>query len=356
MHDVYMKKALELAEKGGLNVKPNPLVGAVIVKNNQIIGEGYHQEYGQAHAEINAFLNAKEDVTGATMYVTLEPCSHEGKTGSCAKKIIEKGIKEVYVATLDPNPLVAGKGIQMLKDAGIQVHLGISQEQSDMMNQHFYHYITQNKPFVLLKMALTLDGKYAMDSMDSSWITNEVSRLDVHHTRSIYQAIMVGLNTVEQDDPKLNIRLENYTGKQPIRIILDPKGDVSINRQVIQDELETWIITSFMSEDKRKHLETLGNRVIYIQSKENIIDLEQLLIQLHGLGIQNIMVEGGKTLHESFLREKLFDEIQAYVAPKFIGGTQTLQHLNISTMSEALELKDVSFQIFENNIKITGRK
>ena len=248
MNDVYMNKALELAEKGGLNVKPNPLVGAVIVKNNQIIGEGYHQEYGQAHAEINAFLNAKEDVTGATMYVTLEPCSHEGKTGSCAKKIIEKGIREVFVATLDPNPLVAGKGIQMLKDAGIQVHLGISQEQSNVMNQHFYHYITQNKPFVLLKMALTLDGKYATDAMDSSWITNEASRLDVHHTRSKYQAIMVGLNTVIQDDPKLNIRLGNYTGKQPIRVILDPRGDVPINSKVIQDELETWIITSLMPE------------------------------------------------------------------------------------------------------------
>jgi diaminohydroxyphosphoribosylaminopyrimidine deaminase / 5-amino-6-(5-phosphoribosylamino)uracil reductase len=356
MNDVYMNKALELAEKGGLNVKPNPLVGAVIVKNNQIIGEGYHQEYGQAHAEINAFLNAKEDVTGATMYVTLEPCSHEGKTGSCAKKIIEKGIKEVYVATLDPNPLVAGKGIQMLKDAGIQVHLGISQEQSNVMNQHFYHYITQNKPFVLLKMALTLDGKYATDAMDSSWITNEASRLDVHHTRSKYQAIMVGLNTVIQDDPKLNIRLGNYTGKQPIRVILDPKGDVPINSKVIQDELETWIITSLMPEEKRNQIEHLGNRVIYIQSKDDFIDLEKLLNQLHELGIQNIMVEGGKTLHESFLREKFFDEIQVYVAPKFIGGTQTLQHLNISNMSEALELKDVSFQIFENNIKITGRK
>ncbi|MDA0871453.1 MAG: bifunctional diaminohydroxyphosphoribosylaminopyrimidine deaminase/5-amino-6-(5-phosphoribosylamino)uracil reductase RibD [Firmicutes bacterium] len=356
MNDFYMNKALELAEKGGLNVKPNPLVGAVIVKNNQIIGEGYHQEYGQAHAEINAFLNAKEDVTGATMYVTLEPCSHEGKTGSCAKKIIEKGIKEVYVATLDPNPLVAGKGIQMLKDAGIEVHLGISQEQSNVMNQHFYHYITQNKPYVLLKMALTLDGKYATDAMDSSWITNEASRLDVHHTRSKYQAIMVGLNTVIQDDPKLNIRLENYTGKQMIRVILDPKGDVPINSKVIQDELETWIITSLMPEEKRNQIEHLGNHVIYIQSKDDVIDLERLLNQLHELGIQNIMVEGGKTLHESFLREKLFDEIQVYVAPKFIGGTQTLQHLNISTMSEALELKDVSFQIFENNIKITGRK
>lgn len=356
MNENYMNKALELAKKGGLNVKPNPLVGAVIVKNNQIIGEGYHQEYGQPHAEINAFLNAKEDVKGATMYVTLEPCSHEGKTGSCAKKIIEKGIKEVYIATLDPNPLVSGKGIKMLKDAGIEVHLGISQEQSDEMNQHFYHYITQNKPYVLLKMALTLDGKYATNSMDSSWITNEVSRLDVHHTRSNYQAIMVGINTVIQDDPKLNIRLENYIGKQPIRIVLDPKGEVPIMSKLIQDENETWIITSLMAEEKRNQIEHLGNRVITIKSNNDVIDLESLLVQLRKLGIQNIMVEGGKTLHESFIREKLFDEIQAYVAPKFIGGTLTLQHLNISTMSEALELKDVSFQIFDNNIKITGRK
>jgi diaminohydroxyphosphoribosylaminopyrimidine deaminase/5-amino-6-(5-phosphoribosylamino)uracil reductase len=164
MNEIYMNKALELAKKGGLHVKPNPLVGAIIVKNNEIIGEGYHQQYGQAHAEINAFLNAKEDVTGATMYVTLEPCSHEGKTGSCAKKIIEKGIKEIYIATLDPNPLVSGKGIQMLTDAGIQVHLGLCQDESDHLNKHFYHYITKDRPYVLLKMALTLDGKYATDS------------------------------------------------------------------------------------------------------------------------------------------------------------------------------------------------
>ena len=356
MNEIYMNKALELAKKGGLHVKPNPLVGAIIVKNNEIIGEGYHQQYGQAHAEINAFLNAKEDVAGATMYVTLEPCSHEGKTGSCAKKIIEKGIKEIYIATLDPNPLVSGKGIQMLTDAGIQVHLGLCQDESDHINKHFYHYITKDRPYVLLKMALTLDGKYATDHFDSAWITNESSRNDVHVTRSQYQAMMVGLNTVIQDDPKLNIRLEHYTGKQPIRIILDPKGDIPINRHVIQDELETWIITSLMSEDKQKKIEHFGNRVIYVDLKGEAIELKEVLNKVHKLGIQNMMVEGGKTLHESFIRDQLFDEVQAYIAPKFIGGTQTLQHLNISKMSEALELNDVSFQIFDDNIKITGRK
>ena len=356
MNEIYMNKALELAKKGGLHVKPNPLVGAIIVKNNEIIGEGYHQQYGQAHAEINAFLNAKEDVAGATMYVTLEPCSHEGKTGSCAKKIIEKGIKEIYIATLDPNPLVSGKGIQMLTDAGIQVHLGLCQDESDHINKHFYHYITKDRPYVLLKMALTLDGKYATDHFDSAWITNESSRNDVHVTRSHYQAMMVGLNTVIQDDPKLNIRLEHYTGKQPIRIILDPKGDIPMNRHVIQDELETWIITSLMSEDKQKKIEHFGNRVIYVDLKGEAIELKEVLNKVHKLGIQNMMVEGGKTLHESFIRDQLFDEVQAYIAPKFIGGTQTLQHLNISKMSEALELNDVSFQIFDDNIKITGRK
>lgn len=356
MNDIYMKRALELAKKGGLEVKPNPQVGAIIIKNNHVIGEGYHQKYGHAHAEIEAFLNAKEDVYGSTMYVTLEPCSHEGNTGSCAEKIIEKGIREVYVSTLDPNPLVAGKGIQMLKDAGIIVHFGNLQKESDDLNLHFYHYITKKKPYILLKMALTLDGKYATDTMDSSWITNEASRLDVHQTRSKYQAIMVGLNTVIQDDPKLNIRLDDYQGKQPTRIILDPKGDIPLNRQVIQDEFETWMITSLMTEEKRKQIENLGNRVIYIKTKNNQADLDGMLHKLHDLGIQNIMVEGGKTLHESFLREDQFDEIQAYLAPKFIGGTQTIQHLNILNMKEALELKDVSFQIFDNNIKITGRK
>lgn len=355
MHDVYMRKALELASKGGLNVKPNPLVGAVIVKNNHVIGQGYHQTYGEAHAEIQAFNHAIEDVQGATMYVTLEPCSHHGKTGSCAKKIIEKGIKEIYVATLDPNPLVAGKGIQMLKDAGIIVHVGLFQKESDALNQHFYHYITKDKPYVLLKMALTLDGKYATDHYESNWITNEQSRGDVHHIRAQYQAIMVGIHTVIQDNPKLSVRLSGYQGKQPVRIVLDSNGSIPLESQLIQDDLETWVIVNSMSKNKIEFIESRGKRVIVMNQKGKI-DLASMLKILHKEGIQNVMIEGGKTLHESFLRDQLFDEIQAYIAPKFIGGNQGIQNLNITSMKEALTLKDVQFQIFDDNIKITGRK
>jgi diaminohydroxyphosphoribosylaminopyrimidine deaminase/5-amino-6-(5-phosphoribosylamino)uracil reductase len=355
MHDVYMRKALELASKGGIQVKPNPLVGAVIVKNNQVIGEGYHQAYGEAHAEIQAFNHAIEDVKDATMYVTLEPCSHHGKTGSCAKKIIEKGIKEIYVATLDPNPLVAGKGIQMLKDAGIIVHVGLFQKESDALNQHFYHYITKDKPYVLLKMALTLDGKYATDYYESNWITNEQSRGDVHHIRAQYQAIMVGIHTVIQDNPKLSVRLSGYQGKQPVRIVLDSNGSIPLESQLIQDDLETWVIVNSMSKNKIEFIESRGKRVIVMNQKGKI-DLASMLKILHKEGIQNVMIEGGKTLHESFLRDQLFDEIQAYIAPKFIGGNQGIQNLNITSMKEALTLKDVQFQIFDDNIKITGRK
>ena len=355
MHDVYMKKALELASKGGINVKPNPLVGAVIVKNGHVIGEGYHQTYGEAHAEIQAFNHAIEDVQGATMYVTLEPCSHHGKTGSCAKKIIEKGIKEVYVATLDPNPLVSGKGIQMLKDAGIIVHTGLFQKESDAINKHYYHYITKDKPYVLLKMALTLDGKYATDQYDSNWITNIQSREDVHQVRAQYQAIMVGIHTVVQDNPKLNIRLDLYQGKQPIRIVLDSNGSIPIKSQLIQDDLETWIIVNAISDDKKQMIESRGKRIIHL-NQSGKIDLNMMLKMLYKEGIQNVMIEGGKTLHESFLRDQLFDEIQAYIAPKFIGGHQSIQNLNITSMKEALTLKDVQFKIFNDNIKITGRK
>ncbi len=355
MHDVYMKKALELASKGGINVKPNPLVGAVIVKNGRLIGEGYHETYGKAHAEIQAFNHAIEDVQGATMYVTLEPCSHQGKTGSCAKKIIEKGIKEVYVATLDPNPLVSGKGIQMLRDAGLIVHIGLFQKESDALNKHFYHYITKDKPYVLLKMALTLDGKYATDQYESNWITNTQSREDVHHIRGQYQAIMVGLHTVIQDNPKLNIRLKNYHGKQPIRIVLDSNGSIPIKSQLIQDDLETWVIVNTISDNKKQMIESRGKRIIHL-NQPGKIDLDTMLKTLHKEGIQNVMVEGGKTLHESFLREQLFDEIQAYIAPKFIGGNQSIQNLDITSMKEALTLKDVQFQIIHDNIKITGRK
>lgn len=218
----YMKQAFNLAIKGEGFVNPNPLVGAVIVKNGKVIGKGYHKAFGHVHAEVDAIQNATEDVAGSTMFVTLEPCSHHGKQPPCAFKLIEKGIKEVYIANLDPNPLVYKQGVKVLEDAGIKVHYGILDELGLKVNDIFFHYITTKRPFVAMKYAMTLDGKLATKDFDSKWITNEKSRKYVHDLRNKYSAILVGVNTIIKDDAKLDVR-RSKKSKNPVRIILDPK-------------------------------------------------------------------------------------------------------------------------------------
>lgn len=354
MHKNFMKRAIELAKLGGSNVFPNPQVGAVIVKDNQIIAEGYHQVFGGDHAEVNAFNQATSDVSGAEMYVTLEPCSHYGKTPPCALKIIEKGIKKVHVATKDPNPLVAGKGIQLLKDAGVEVVLGELQKESDTLNQHFYYFIKHKIPYVTLKMATSLDGKYATSTGESKWITSEASRRDVHIERSKHQSILVGIQTILTDDPSLNVRLEGYHHQQPLRIVLDTFGKISKDKKVITDGLPTLIVTSHMSEETKKMLEAHQVDVMMCQSTDGHIDLIDMLNQLGNRGIQSVFIEGGKTVHESFLRQQLVNEVITYIAPKIIGGTQSINQLNISYMTEVLELKHIHQDFIDNDIKIKG--
>jgi diaminohydroxyphosphoribosylaminopyrimidine deaminase/5-amino-6-(5-phosphoribosylamino)uracil reductase len=351
----FMKRAIELAKKGDLRAKPNPRVGALIIKNNNIIGEGYHIKSGSKHAEINAIDSATESVNGATMYVTLEPCSHVGKTGSCAKAIIENGIKTVHIASLDPNPLVSGKGVQMLKDAGIDVFIGEGQKESDELNDHFYHYITKKRPFICLKMGLSMDGKYATDQFESKWITNGESRTDAHEIRATYQAIMVGVNTVIKDNPSLTVRLDQPIQKQPIRIILDTYLNIPLDAKLLHDANETWIIYHEGHQEKIETLKYSKITLIKAPIKEGNIDLSKLLFMLFEKGIQDIIVEGGRSLHESFIREGLFDEVQAYIAPLFIGGSMSLNKLNIKNLNEAITLDNVTFKTLGNNIKITGR-
>ncbi|MDD4047507.1 MAG: bifunctional diaminohydroxyphosphoribosylaminopyrimidine deaminase/5-amino-6-(5-phosphoribosylamino)uracil reductase RibD, partial [Clostridia bacterium] len=221
MYTKYMSKAIELAQKGLGYTSPNPLVGTVIVKENRIIGEGYHQYYGGAHAEINAFNNATENVQGATLYVTLEPCSHYGKTPPCVKAIIEKKISKVVIGMMDPNPIVAGNGMKNLKEHGIEVVCGILEDKVKQLNEIYIKYITTKLPFCILKTAMTLDGKIASSIGDAKWITNEESRKYVHEIRHKVSGIMVGIGTVLADNPKLTTRLENKKGKDPIRIIVD---------------------------------------------------------------------------------------------------------------------------------------
>ena len=238
-----MNIALQLAKKGKGKVNPNPLVGAIIVRDGVILGRGYHKEYGKAHAEVNAFLDAKEDITGATMYVTLEPCSHYGKTPPCVERIIENKISRVVIGMIDPNPLVAGKGIEKLKKSGITVTVGVLEEECRKLNEVFIKYITKNEPFVVLKTAMSLDGKIATSRGESKWITGEKARNEVHNLRNELEAIMVGVDTVIIDNPELTCRLEN--GRNPIRIIVDSTLKIPLNSKVLknQDEAKTIVAT-----------------------------------------------------------------------------------------------------------------
>ena len=358
MKEIYMKRAIELADKGKGFVNPNPLVGAVIVKEDRIIGEGYHELYGKDHAEVNAFLNATEDVSGADMYVTLEPCSHYGKTPPCALKIVEKGIKRVYVSSLDPNPLVNFKGIQILRDAGIEVEYGILEEQTKKQNEIFFHYVQNKKPFVALKYAMTLDGKIATYSGDSKWITNNSSRTFVHELRNKYMAIMVGIYTIIKDNPRLNTRLDSPS-RNPIRIILDPNLKITDDAYVVTSAKEqpTYIVTlSKNDEEKINRLSDLGVKFI-IQDEQQEININQLMVELGKLNIDSVLVEGGSTTHGKILTAGVVNKIYAFIAPKLVGGKDALSPIGgkgIYLMKDALVLEDKEIRQFNEDILITG--
>lgn len=346
----FMNMALNLAKKGEGFVNPNPLVGAVIVKNGKVIGKGYHKKFGGPHAEVNAFNNAKTDVTGATMFVTLEPCSHYGKTPPCAKLIIEKGIKKVVIAKLDPNPLVYKKGVEMLESAGIEVSYGLLEEKAVKQNEIFFHYITHKRPFVAIKYAMTLDGKIATKSFDSKWITNEKSRKYVHDLRNKYMAILAGVNTIIKDDARLNVR-RNKKSRNPIRIIIDPELKTPKSAYVVQTahEQPTWIVSTTYDQS----YVDLGVRII--QMKE--INLESLLDILGSENIDAVFVEGGSFTHATFLDQKLVNKVYAFIAPKLIGGMDALtpvSGLGVNLMKDAHLLKDMRITLFDEDVLIEG--
>ncbi|MCY6370155.1 bifunctional diaminohydroxyphosphoribosylaminopyrimidine deaminase/5-amino-6-(5-phosphoribosylamino)uracil reductase RibD [Clostridium ganghwense] len=323
MDQEYMKRAIELAKRGEGYTKPNPLVGAVIVKDNKIIGEGYHEFYGGPHAEVNAFRNAVEDVNGAKMYVTLEPCSHYGKTPPCALAIVKNGIKEVVIGMKDPNPLVAGRGISILEEAGIKVTCGVLEDEVKELNDIFIKYITTKLPFGIMKTAMTLDGKIAAYTGDSKWITNELSRKYVHQIRNRVSAIMVGIGTVLADDPKLTTRLEEKEGADPIRVIVDSSGRISLEAKVLNlnSEAKTIVVvTERASKEKIKEIEKKGAEVIITPTKNGRVDLKHLMKELGERDIDSVLLEGGSTLNYSALDEGIVDKVISFIAPKIVGG------------------------------------
>jgi diaminohydroxyphosphoribosylaminopyrimidine deaminase/5-amino-6-(5-phosphoribosylamino)uracil reductase len=349
--------AIEVAKKGRGEVSPNPLVGCIIVKNDRIISAGYHKKFGEKHAEVNAIENAKENIAGSTLYVNLEPCSHFGKTPPCVDRIIENKIKKVVIGTNDMNPLVSGKGIKKLKSAGVDVKVGVLENECVELNKFFFKYITKKIPYVTLKAAITLDGKIADSSGNSKWISSLESRRYVHQLRTSYDAVLVGKNTVGVDDPRLNVRL--VEGRNPKKIIIDTDLSLSANHKVFLDNKDgdIYIITSKKSEKKKnkiRKLESLNSRILFMKKDSpGRIDLKSALKELGKNDISSILVEGGSQIYSSFVKEKLFDDIFLFMAPKFLGdGIPILDHIGIKNIKNALKLNVKDVEKIGDNILI----
>ncbi|WP_099189479.1 bifunctional diaminohydroxyphosphoribosylaminopyrimidine deaminase/5-amino-6-(5-phosphoribosylamino)uracil reductase RibD [Tepidibacter mesophilus] len=360
MDSKYMKRAIELALKGKGYTNPNPLVGAVIVKDGRIIGEGYHQYYGGAHAEVNAINSAFENVKGATIYVTLEPCSHFGKTPPCAQLLIDMKIKKVIIGMMDPNPIVAGNGIKLLRDHGIEVTVGVLEQEVKKMNEVFIKYITTKLPFCILKTAMTLDGKIATSIGDSKWITNKKSREYVHEIRHQVSGIMVGIGTVLQDNPSLTTRLKDKEGVDPIRIIVDTIGRIPLESKVLSlnSKAKTIIATTKKADkNKLKLIKEKGAQIIITPLKNNKVDLKYLIQKLGEMDIDSILIEGGSTLNYSILNEGCVDKAITFIAPKIIGGGNAktpVGGIGIEHIKNAIELENIKVIMFEQDIMIEG--
>lgn len=322
----FMKRAIELAKQGVGWTAPNPLVGAVVVKNGRVIGEGYHRKYGELHAERNALAACTEDPAGATLYVTLEPCCHYGKTPPCTEIIIEKKIAKVVIGSRDPNPKVAGKGARILREHGIEVVEDYMREACDALNPVFFHYITTKTPYVVLKFAMTLDGKIATRTGASKWITGEAARNHVHQLRGRYAGILAGIGTVLEDDPMLNCRIDG--AHQPLRIILDSHLRIPMGSRLVRSakEYPLLIVCNESNRDREEgtsriqKLEEAGAKVWTLPEKNGHPDLNVLMQRLGEEKIDSVLIEGGGTVNEAALKAHIVHHVYAYIAPKIFGG------------------------------------
>ncbi|GAA0311761.1 diaminohydroxyphosphoribosylaminopyrimidine deaminase/5-amino-6-(5-phosphoribosylamino)uracil reductase [Gracilibacillus halotolerans] len=351
----WMGLALELAEATIGQTSPNPSVGAVVVKNGKLLGVGTHMKAGEPHAEVLALEQAGDDAKDADVYVTLEPCAHYGKTPPCAELLVKKQVRKVYISCQDPNPKVAGKGIEILKAAGIETEIGIEEERGKAINRFFFHFLKHNRPFVTLKAATTLDGKTATKIGDSKWITAEVAREDVHRERHRHDAILVGRNTVEKDNPSLTTRLENG-GKNPIRVILDSQLSLDGNYHILDQSAPTYMICGKRADTAK--FEKKYPHVNVIQLAADTIDIADALQALGEEKIQSVYVEGGGQIHASLLKAGMVDECHWYIAPKLLGGQDAISAIGGKSpelMKEAVEFNLVSVEQLGNDIKIIAK-
>lgn len=339
----YMRMALLLAEKGAGWVSPNPMVGAVIVKDGRVIGQGYHERYGQPHAERNALAACTEDPQGADMYVTLEPCCHHGKQPPCVDAIIKAKIRRVIVGSSDPNPLVSGKGIQILQDHHILVEENVLRKECDRLNGIFFHYIQTRRPYVTMKYAMTIDGKIAAYTGASRWVTGEAARMHVQGQRHRHRGIMVGVGTVHADDPLLTCRMEG--GRDPVRIVCDTRLSTPLSSRLVQTAQETPTVIATCCTDPARHAAYLENgcQILVTEESDGHVDLPSLMERLGAQQIDSILLEGGGTLNWSALKSGIVHRIQAYIAPKLFGGQSAktpVEGIGFPAPSEAVHLKN----------------
>lgn len=351
----YIKLCIELAKRGRGFVSPNPLVGCLIVKDDKIISAGFHQRYGDNHAEINAINSSKEPLIGSTLYVNLEPCVHFGKTPPCVEKIVSSGINKVVVGTIDRNPLINGKGIEYLKQAGIEVKVGVLEKECIELNQFFFKYITKKEPFVTLKIAQTLDGFIADQYGRSKWITSLASRKIVHHLRSQYDAVLIGVNTANIDNPNLDVRLTE--GRNPFRVILDTNLKIKNNLKLINKNFDSKTILfcsdkAFKSKSRKlKYLNSKNVEVIKSDVIDNKINLKKILKKLARMNISSILVEGGSKIFSSFFEKNLWDEINLFIAPKIFGkGIPSFSNLNSKNLNAIDGINLIEIKTFEKDI------
>lgn len=361
MGEKWMRRALELARLGSGYVSPNPMVGAVVVRGDKVLAEGWHKVYGGPHAEVVALNQLDDDLSDCTMYVTLEPCSHFGKTPPCADRIIESGIRHVVIAMSDPNPLVAGRGVKKMKEAGVKVEVGLLEREAKELNKAFVKHITQKTPYVVMKTAMTLDGKIAAAGGDSKWVTSAEARGYVHRMRHDLKGIMVGIGTVLADDPMLNVRTTVDDPVHPIRIVADTHGRIPLDSALVRSAWEIPLIVAVadtLDKAKIQQLKDAGAEVITVPKTASGLDLKALMLALGQAGVDSILLEGGGTLNWSMLEQNLVDEVCAFIAPKIVGGSDAktpVEGKGHVKMREAIAVSNWTVEPIGPDLLIRGR-
>lgn len=353
----YMQRALSLAARGRGRTSPNPMVGAVLTQQGAIIGEGYHAWAGGDHAEVAALRAAT--ARGAVCYVTLEPCTHYGKTPPCTETLIEAGIAKVVIATYDPNPLVAGRGVQRLREAGVSVQVGVLEEEAVRLNEAYFRYIQTGQPFVLLKAALSLDGKLATRTGDSQWITGELARHRVHEMRSAVDAVVVGIGTVLKDDPLLTTRLGGDEGRDPLRVVVDTRGRLPLSAGLLRSGSQPPLVAvgPGVSQARLRRLQERGARVMVLPPGDGGLSLPALIDELGRRQITSVLIEGGGKLATSALQERIVDKLVLMLAPVLIGGQKAptlLQGDGVEKLTEALRVKHLTVERIGDDLVLEG--